>query len=182
MSSEAVRFTPRYSVGDYAQWPGEWELWNGVAVSMSPSPTPLHQLVSTNLAAEIRDQLRRNAECRCVVLCETDWHVDQETIVRPDVSVLCNGLPEKHIDYPPALIAEVLSPSTELKDRNAKHDLYQQQRVRFYLIVNPASKTMEALELHDGSYARQASNGGILRLSLDDDCRLEIDPTSIFPL
>ncbi len=182
MSSGAVRYAPRYSVGDYAQWSGEWELWSGVAVSMSPSPTPLHQLVSTNLAGEIRDQLRQNAECRCVVVCETDWHVDQETVVRPDVSVLCNGLPEKHIDYPPALIAEVLSQSTELKDRNAKRDLYQQQNVRFYLIVNPATKSMEVLELLEGSYARLAPDGGILRLSLDNDCRLEIDSASIFPL
>ncbi len=181
MSSEAVRDAPQYSIGDYAQWSGEWELWNGVAVSMAPSSTPLHQLVSTNLAAEIRDQLRQNSECRCVVVCETDWHIDSETVVRPDVSVLCNGLPEKHIDYPPALIAEVLSSSTEVKDRNAKRDLYQQQSVRFYLIVNPATKSMEVLELQGGEYVQQPIDEGTFRLSLDNDCQLVIDPESIFP-
>ena len=117
-----------------------------------------------------------------MVVCETDWHIDSETVVRPDVSVLCNGLPDKHINYPPALIAEVLSPSTEVKDRNAKRNLYQQQSVWFYLIVNPETKSMEVLELHGGEYVQQPMDEGKVRYSLDNDCQLVINPESIFPL
>ncbi|HQZ67651.1 MAG TPA: Uma2 family endonuclease, partial [Planctomycetaceae bacterium] len=86
MSSNAVRYSPSYTIADYALWEGDWELWNGVAVCMSPAPTPMHQLVATNIAAEIRDQLRRNPDCRCLVLAETDWQIDNATVVRPDVS------------------------------------------------------------------------------------------------
>ena len=180
MSTSAVRYSPSYTVADYELWEGDWELWNGVAVCMSPSPTPLHQFVATNIAAEIRDQLRRNADCRCLVLTEADWHVENSTVVRPDVSVICQGLPVKHIDYTPAVIVEVLSPSTEHKDRTAKKDLYEQQGVRYYLIVDPARKTIEVFELISGTYVDQPLKKGLVNLEIDSDCRAEFAALGVF--
>jgi len=32
------RYVPRYTVEDYQYWKGDWELWDGLAVSMLPCP------------------------------------------------------------------------------------------------------------------------------------------------
>ncbi|WP_066323347.1 Uma2 family endonuclease [Anoxybacteroides amylolyticum] len=47
-------------------------------------------------------------------------------IVQPDLLVVCDKqkITEKSCDGPPDLTIEVLSPSTALKDRNEKYNLY----------------------------------------------------------
>lgn len=70
------------------------------------------------------------------MLMETDWIVSEDTVVRPDIVIVCGPFPERHIVEPPRLIVEVLSPSTEEKDRTAKLDLYTSQAVEFYLSIS----------------------------------------------
>ena len=180
MSSGAVRYSPSYTFDDYEQWEGDWELWNGVAVCMSPSPSPLHQFVATSLAGEIREQLRRNNGCNCLVVAETDWRIDSATVVRPDVSVLCHGIPAKYIDYPPALVAEVISPATEHKDRTVKRALYQQQGVRWYLVIDAESKTVEFLELECDQYVERSATSASIALPLGNDCSIHLFLERIF--
>ena len=31
-------YKPRYTVDDYESWAGDWELWQGTAIAMTPSP------------------------------------------------------------------------------------------------------------------------------------------------
>jgi hypothetical protein len=45
----APRYEPHYSVSDYLQWEGDWELWNGTAVAMSPSPLGPHERAAAKL-------------------------------------------------------------------------------------------------------------------------------------
>ncbi len=170
MSSSAVNYMPRYTVDDYEQWEGDWELWNGVAVCMSPAPSPLHQYVASALAGEIREQLRKNSRCDCLVVPEVDWRIDRNTVVRPDVLVICNGLPDKYLNYPPAFIAEILSPSTAHKDRTAKKNLYEQHGVKWYLIVDADAKTIDVFELQNGVYAEHSVLEGKVTLSFDEEC------------
>lgn len=181
MASEAIRYQPNYSATDYRTWEGEWELWNGVAVNMSPSPGFEHQNAATRLAARILHQLEQSKNGPCIVVTELDWQVSPDTVVRPDVSVLCKGHPGQFISYAPALIAEILSPSTEHKDRTAKRDLYQQQGVQFYLLVNPGTKDIEILSLQeDGRYQPVPVVNQQLSLTWGDDCRIDIPLSTIF--
>ncbi len=129
-----------YTVDEYEQWESDWELWNGVAVCMPPSPTPLQQYVGLMLASEIRDQLSRNTDCKCLVVLEIDWRIDRTTVVRPDILILCQGLPPEYLNYVPSFIAEVLSPATCHKDRTAERELYEQQGVRWYFLVDVEQK------------------------------------------
>ena len=104
--SAVPKYIPQYTVDDYSTWEGDWELWDGIAVSMSPSPFGAHQLVLFNLAGELRTQLR-NQDCGAVVMGEIDWIISRETVVRPDVVVLCGDAPEvgrpqaRHDESPP---------------------------------------------------------------------------------
>lgn len=154
--SAVPNYIPRYTVEDYAMWEGDWELWNGLAVSMSPSSFGLHQLILVNLAGELRTQIR-GQECHAVVLAEIDWIVSPETVVRPDVIVLCGDVPEKHVESPPALVAEILSASTADRDRTFKRELYESQGVDVYLIVDPDNPSMIAyLRDNAGKWVEQS--------------------------
>ena len=62
-----------YTYDDYIHWEGEWELIEGVAVSMAPAPMKIHQ----RLAAEIFKALHQGQEdecSECEILYEIDWH------------------------------------------------------------------------------------------------------------
>ena len=180
MASEAIRYTPSYTADDYRRWQGDWELWDGAAVDMSPSPGFEHQNAATRLASKILQQLESNEKCDCCVVSELDWQVTRTTIVRPDVSVLCKGHPGQFISYPPALIAEVLSASTEKKDRTAKRTLYERQGVHFYLMLDTTKQSIEVLSLENGKYHRTPLVDERVCLSWSDDCRIDIPVKSIF--
>ncbi len=180
MASEAVRYTPHHSADEYRQWEGDWELWDGVPVCMSPSPTAKHQLASLNLASALKDAIAGNSNCGCIVVYETDWQIGDSTVVRPDISVLCEGLPNQFIDYPPSVIVEVLSPSTEDKDRTAKRQLYEGQGVSVYLLVDPESGSVEALQLTDGKYAPLGTEDATLTIRWNDHCAATINVSEVF--
>lgn len=59
----------------------------------------------------------------------------------------------------PALIVEVLSPSTALKDRNEKFKLYEQFGVQEYWIVDPVYETIEVFGLEDGFFKQREAFG-----------------------
>ena len=134
--SAAIKYAPHYHVEDYRLWKGDWELWDGIAIAMTPSPFGPHQAILVALASELRGALR-DARCHATVLVELDWIIKSDTVVRPDVIVVCGDPPEGHLQSPPALIAEILSPSTRQNDLTYKRELYASQGVGIYLIVDP---------------------------------------------
>lgn len=180
MCSEAVRYTPNYSASDYRQWEGDWELWDGIPVCMSPSPAAKHQLVGGNLLSLLKTVIAKNDACQCLVVYETDWQIGDSTVVRPDIAVLCHGLPEAFIDYPPSLVVEILSPSTADKDRTAKRQLYEKQGVAIYLMVDPEKKSLEGLQLKDDKYQPIPVVDGVITVEWSDDCSAAISVQDVF--
>jgi hypothetical protein len=49
-----------YTIQDYNQWQGDWELIYGYPYAMSPSPLPKHQIIGTNLIFYFKEKLRKN--------------------------------------------------------------------------------------------------------------------------
>src|SRR5690348_1361273 len=108
--SNAVRILPHYTYDDYVHWEGRWEIIDGIPYAMSPAPTPKHQIIANTLGALFFYALRN---ChRCKVAQAIDFKIAEDTIVQPDISVLCQKATKKFIDFPPALVVEILSPST----------------------------------------------------------------------
>lgn len=181
MASAATKYVPQYTVEEYLNWPGDWELWRGVPVAMSPAPTPVHQLVAAGLFTVLNSAIGSSADCNCIALYETDWRIDSETVVRPDISVLCSGLPSKYIDYAPSVIAEILSPSTAGKDLTAKRALYAEQGVSIYLLVDPDEQTVTALRLESGSYVELPTNdSGDVTIHWNGDCQATVSTATVF--
>ncbi len=150
----AVSYKPHYCIEDYLRWEGDWELWDGIPVSMSPAPNFFHQTVGMKLGAVLVNQLS-SSSCPdgCVAVYESDWHVDSTTVVRPDLMVVCEKPQGQWITNRPELAVEILSPSTRHKDLTAKRELYATNGVPFYLIVDPEARSLVLLELgQEGNY------------------------------
>ena len=179
--STAPHYEPRYTVDDYRQWEGRWELWNGFAVSMTPSPFGRHAKALTDVAAAFKqavDAAAAAAEaCRAVVLTEIDWIVSRDTVVRPDLVVVCGGVPERHVESPPAVVVEVLSTATRDRDRSIKKDLYLREGVAWYVMIDPDDGTTDLFE-RVGSRGREAwqrqANPDAAELIICEHCRLRV--------
>lgn len=69
---------------------------------------------------------------------------DRETIVEPDISVICdrNKLTDRGCNGAPDWIIEIVSPSNSSYDYITKLNLYADAGVREYWIVDPSKETV----------------------------------------
>jgi Uma2 family endonuclease len=181
--STAARYQPRYTVDDYRQWQGRWELWAGVAVAISPSPTGRHAELLGRLIMAFGNAVEAGS-CSATVLVEIDWIVSRDTVVRPDMTIVCGGPPERHVERAPALVVEVLSEATRERDLVFKRALYEEQRVPWYVIADPEERTLKVLSLAtNGCYDVEtlAAASGQRTLVLCDNCEITFDPARFFP-
>ncbi len=177
--SNALQYSPHYTVVDYQHWKGDWELWEGIAIAMSPNPFGRHQLVLTEVASLIRNAIHF-ANCDARVLVELDWIVTHDTVVRPDVMVVCGEPPQRHLEHAPAIAVEVLSDSTRNNDLGYKRKLYQQQGLAAYIIIDPQDQTVMVDRRHsDGNYQTENANESVT-LIVYDDCAIEFSIKTLF--
>ena len=149
------RILPHYTYDDWVHWEGQWELIDGFPFAMSPMAVPKHQRITSALAFELGLALRESGCKNCHVYDPIDYKISEDTIVQPDVLLVCGEIEKKYLDFPPALLIEVLSPSTAMKDRHTKFDIYQQQGVKYYLIVDIEKEIIEIYELINKAYQLQ---------------------------
>lgn len=75
-------------------------------------------------------------------------------MVQPDICVICDlsKLDEKGCIGAPNLIIEILSKGNSKKDLLIKFDLYEENGVQEYWIVNPDDKSILIYVLKEGKY------------------------------
>lgn len=151
--SSAIKILPHYTYEDYCQWEGRWELIEGIPYAMSPAPAPRHQWISSNVKYELKDAIKKAGCKNCKVYDFIDIKVSEDTILQPDAVVVFGEIAKPFLDFPAALVVEVLSPSTAMKDRNNKLYLYQSQKIPYYLIIDADKNETEIYHLkEDGKY------------------------------
>ena len=118
--------------------PFKTEFINGELYAMAGGSMP-HSIISANLIIAVGSRLRGGG-CR-VFTSDMKVHVPADSsYLYPDLSALC-GAPRLHdqqrdVLLNPSVVAEVLSPATELYDRNVKFDQYRQlDSLREFLLV-----------------------------------------------
>jgi Uma2 family endonuclease len=170
---------PKYTYADYALWQGDWELIQGYPYAMSPSAKMGHQWVGTNIVANFTIALRKEkTTCGCKLLYETDWIISEETVVRPDISIVCQPInPNDFIRAAPVLIVEIASGSTRLKDRNTKFMLYQACGVKYYLLADPDKQQIEYFQLVNQQYQLQTN---LTSFELHSHCLLNVSLQDVF--
>ena len=175
----AKKYLPHYTVTDYRRWEGDWELWNGIPIAMRPCPFGKHQTALTRLSRLIGNALEA-ANCRAETLVELDWIVTDDTVVRPDVMVVCGEPPDGHLEATPAFVAEVLSDSTRLRDRTYKRDLYDEQGVAVYLLVDPDAETVEILRRDEAGNWRIQTVESEISFTICDECEIRLQSAALF--
>lgn len=169
----AVKILPHYTYDDYVHWEGKWELIDGIPYAMSPAPVPKHQVVSSNLGSEFRQQLKKCQKCK--IYQPIDYLVEEDTIFQPDMLIVCGNIVKKYLDFPPALVTEILSLGTVAKDRFTKFPVYESNGIPYYLIIDPDLEEVEVYELLDGKYKMTARGKDISYHFILSDCTANID-------
>jgi Uma2 family endonuclease len=169
-----------YRAADYWQLPeGESvELLRG-RFMMSPSPIPLHQIVAGRLNRIL--QKAEIADGGLALLAPMDVVLADDTVVQPDLLYIAQdrrSIVQNCIEGPPDLIIEILSPTTERRDRLEKLDLYARYRVAEYWMVDPQKELFEFLINQQGRFVVMSSSGG----RYQSPClpRIEIDLASFW--
>lgn len=172
--SNPVKILPHYTYDDWVNWKGQWELIDGIPYAMSPMPVPKHQIVASNLTIEFGNELKKCKSCK--VIQPLDYKVSDDVIVQPDLVIVYGSISKAFLDFPPALVVEILSPSTALKDRHSKFQIYEQQQIQYYVIVSPDDEQIEVFEIEEGPYQlKQKGRDFTYDFSFDDNCTAKIN-------
>jgi len=120
------------------------ELINGELI-VSPTPVDRHQ----EIVGLLHILLHRLFHSGTLRLSPADVHISEEDTVQPDLfwvsdaSTTCVLADGKYWHGAPDLVVEVLSPSTQKRDRGIKFDLYEQHGTREYWLIDPDNQTVE---------------------------------------
>lgn len=149
----ALDYLPQYTYDDYKLWDGEWEVIEGIPYAMSPAPMIKHQNISNKIARYLDESLDNCKKCKA--LMPIDWKISENTIVQPDNLVICHKpTNEAYISKAPKIIFEILSKSTAIRDENLKYKLYEDEGVKYYIIVNPNDEVAKVYELKNNTYKK----------------------------
>ncbi len=173
-----AEYIPRYKYADYEKWEGRWELISGYPYAMTPMPIFEHQQVSGRIHARLLDKLKN---CKkCVASLPVDWIIDEENVVQPDNMVICYEPEGKFLTKPPAIIFEILSPATAVKDKEIKYLLYQSQGVRYYIIVDIDIKAVDVFLLERKNYKKMITAKDESVELEANGCKFDFDFSSIW--
>lgn len=139
--------TKEWTVDDYlllGEMNTPCQLINGELI-MSPSPSPLHQLVSSNLNDILKSAAKKVKGV--VFYSPIDLYINKKNVFQPDLVFISADrrkiITEKGIEGVPDLVVEVISPSNSYSDRYEKKNQYQQFGITEYWIVDPGNETLE---------------------------------------
>ncbi len=171
------KYLPKYTLKDYESWEGDWELVEGIPYALA-SPTFEHQRIVLKIARFLDEQLEKKCT-DCVVGIDTDYVIDEHTVVRPDVFIVC-GKVESRILKTPKVIFEVVSESTAEKDEGLKFELYEREGVEYYVMVFHELKKAKAYKLVDGKYRKLRDiTEEVVEFELGE-CKISLDFGQVF--
>lgn len=182
----------RYTFADVLTWEEKdrIEIIKGEAVMMAP-PTRIHQEISFEIGRQLGNYLEGK---RCKVYLapfgvrlfenEEDAPEDVDTLVEPDISVVCDKdkLDKYGCKGAPDMIVEVLSPSTLRHDRFVKLGLYQRAGVRELWLVDPGTQSVQVFLLDSTGAFRiyeDYEKKDIAKVNVLDGCFIEL--SKVFP-
>ena len=159
----------RYTEAQYLKWEEDAteksEYIDGKIRAMSGGSEP-HASIPVNIGGELRTALRGRG-CRVLSSDMKVWAAN--AFYYPDLSVVCGPSTyrsgNKHTITNPILVVEVLSPSTEPKDRGEKFIRYQQiETLRSCLLVSQTEARTELFERGENGHWDYMTVAGLERL------------------
>lgn len=121
---------------------------------VTPSPIASHQTILVNLLRELLDYLKRHPIGK-VFVAPLDVILSDYDVLQPDLLVVLNerkGIIKDWVRGAPDLAVEILSPTTEARDRGIKLKAYARFGVKEYWIVDPTAQAIEVYRLAPEGY------------------------------
>ena len=148
----------KLTVRDYMSIPDSddrrFELIDGELI-LAPSPVTQHQRISRNLV-RVLDEFVVSRNLGELFYAPMDVVLSEHDVFQPDILFISNSrlqiIGDRNIQGAPDLVIEVLSPSTEGRDRGIKLEQYLKYGVREYWIIDPENKTCEVLRAGDTTF------------------------------
>lgn len=123
---------------------------------MSPSPIPLHQVISIRIAYAMLSFLNSINDNGFLVCAPMDVKLDEGNVFQPDILYITEErkaeIIKDRIEGAPDLVIEILSPSNAYYDLRQKKDIYEKYGVKEYIIIDPIAENAELYALKDGTY------------------------------
>lgn len=135
---------------------------------VTAAPNVRHQLVVGRLYGEIYVYLKAHLGAGTLLTAPTDVVLSRYDVVAPDLLFVAADqagvIGDANLRGAPALVVEVLSPSTRKRDAQTKRRLFARTGVREYWLVDPELDTVQVYRRSDdGAFAPVAE------LSAEDD-------------
>ena len=167
-----------YTYDDYKNWDGDWELIDGIAYAMAPSPMITHQAIAGGIIGELFTSTK---ECKkCLVVVEQDWKIDEVTVLKPDISLICDEPNDAYITKVPLIVVEIVSKSTAKRDEKYKFEIYKDERVPYYVLVYPNELKAKIYKLEENRYIKQGDFSFEVYDFNELACKASIDFESVF--
>ena len=164
------------TVEEFEAWhlrqPERWEFVAGWPQLMAPASMK-HTIIKGNMFAALRAAL---AETPCQVLVDGAQVLTDEISAIPDVIVTC-APPDlsTSVIVEPAIIVEVMSPSTEADDIGRKWFSYRKiPSLKHYLVLSQDERVVQVHSRAGELWRERFVGAGVLELD-DPPARLEID-------
>ncbi len=170
----------KYTYADYLQLDDEnrYEIINGELI-MAPSPRRMHQKISITISS-ILHNLVYDKKLGEVYEAPFDVIFADTQVFQPDILFVSKErleiIKEDGVFSSPDLIIEIVSPSTEQKDRNDKYRVYEHFGVKEYWIVDEKNRTVEVFVLKENGYKREyyAENNGMAESVLIKGFKIDV--------
>ncbi len=154
MVNRNIKFTYK----DYINTPEDkrYELLDGDLI-MVPSPSVEHQRILIRLTLYLVDFVAEG-QLGEVLVAPCDVVLSDYDVLQPDIMFISKDrayiIAPGSIRGAPDLVVEILSPSTEQRDRTAKSTIYARHGVREFWLVSPEERSVEVLSLEAEGYVR----------------------------
>jgi Uma2 family endonuclease len=136
---------------------------------VSPTPTDVHQRVSSNLVYALEQHIRPD-RLGAVYTAPLTVRLSAESAVQPDILYLRQGranlLADGIVNGVPDLVIEILSPSTKDVDLTRKKALYERFGVPEYWVIDVDARDVTVFTLIDGRYVSVPVAEGLARSSV----------------
>ena len=160
----AVRGRVRFRADDIWDAPEDSNRYEVIEgdLYVTPAPSWQHQNASSVLLTYLGLHVREN-RLGWVVSAPTGVVLDQENGIQPDLVYISRErmhiISERGVEGTPDLVVEILSPSTEARDRGIKLRRYAAAGVPNYWIVAPQTRSLETHRLGEQGYDRTGVYG-----------------------
>jgi Uma2 family endonuclease len=150
------------------------------ALFVTPPPILEHQGASMVLCNYLWPYIRQR-QLGKLYAAPVGVILDDENGLQPDLVYVSNSrlniLSQRGIEGAPDLVVEILSPSTQARDRGIKLRRYAAAGVPHYWIVDPRTRALEAYGLAKQGYelSEKHGPGGTFRPELFPDLEIAID-------